>query len=120
MSPKLLVLLLSCCLFAAGCTAEQLQTAQDVLKVQQVVDAKTAAVESVWADPNLTQAEKQYATAVILGQGAVDTGLTIPADNNTLMTIMQTALTTYVNWNPSKVSISMLIALALVALRKKK
>lgn len=120
MRPKLLLLTLLGCLLIAGCSPEQQQTAQDVLKVQQTVDVKTAAVTTIWDDPNLTRAEKQYATAVILGQGAVETGLVEPAENDTLMTIIQTALTTYVNWQPSKVSITLLIALAIVVLRKKK
>jgi hypothetical protein len=106
-----------------GCTAEQLAEQQ---QLQQTTNESFLLVQQVWADANMTDAQKVKATAAISSQYAEKAGLISAEDNQTFMGVVELAWNTYWAWTPGglpKMDIGLygaLISIAIVWLRSGK
>jgi hypothetical protein len=66
----IIVAMLAGLLLAGGCSPSQQQSALETLQMKQAIDQNSIAIQQIWANKDLTQAEKVKLTSeIVIGLG---------------------------------------------------
>ena len=107
----------------AGCTVQQQADLTEAGKIQRVIQETKVKLETIKADANLAEVEKISAYVDTVATKAEEVGLIQPEQTGGFTNGLNMAMDAYLAFAPlgaAKMDWTLLIALAVVALRKKK